>query len=222
MNRRDVVRGALAAGAGACFSRLAAAAAAAASLPPITRAIPSTGERLPVVGMGTNAYDVESAADLAERRATLAATPGLGGRVIDSARGYGRSEAVLGQLIAELGTRERFFLATKPISAPQADAKLSRALIDESFTSLRVQRIDLLQVHSLVRVDELLPLYREYKQEGRVRYIGATTASPRQHAQFIEVVRKQPLDFVQLDYSIANRVAAEDLLPLAQEKASRC
>ncbi|MET0290909.1 MAG: aldo/keto reductase [Steroidobacteraceae bacterium] len=184
----------------------------------ITRVVPSTGERIPVIGIGTNAYDVESPADLAERRDVLREMPVLGGRVIDSARGYGLSEQVLGKLIEELRNRERFFIATKPVSAPQALAVVDRKLIDESFRSLRVDVIDLLQVHSLVRFDDLMPLLREYKQDRRIRYVGATTASPSQHAQFLQVVRKHPLDFVQVDYSIANRDAARDLLPLAQER----
>jgi aryl-alcohol dehydrogenase-like predicted oxidoreductase len=161
---------------------------------------------------------VESAADIAARREVLREFPALGGRVIDTARGYGRSEAVIGQLLAELGNRDRYFIASKPVSAPQAEGVINRQLIDESFASLRVPVIDLLQVHSLVRFDDLMPLLREYKQEKRIRYVGATTAAPRQHAQFLEVMRTQPLDFVQVDYSIANRAAGQDLLPLAQRR----
>ena len=213
ITRRTALQGALAA-AGAWRESFAAQAA----LPPIIRAIPSTGERIPVVGIGANAYDVESAADIAARREVLRAFPSLGGRVIDTARGYGRSEAVIGQLLAELGNRDRYFIATKPVSAPQAEAIINRQLIDESFASLRVKVIDLMQVHSQVRFDDLMPLLREYKQEKRIRYIGATTAAPRQHAEFLQMMRRQPLDFVQVDYSIANRAAADDLLPLAQER----
>jgi len=212
--RRSLLKGVLAV-AGA--SRLASAAEPSAQ-PLIQRVIPSTGERIPVVGIGTNAYDVESSEDLATRKAVLRDFPALGGRVIDTARGYGRSEAVIGQLLAELGNRDRYFIATKPVSAPQAEALINRQLIDESFTSLRVKVIDLMQVHSLVRFNDVMPLLREYKQEKRIRYIGATTAAPRQHKEFIEVMRRQPLDFVQVDYSIANRAAAQDLLPLAQER----
>jgi aryl-alcohol dehydrogenase-like predicted oxidoreductase len=211
ITRREVLQGAAAV---AVVSGCAAAAEPAL----ITRTIPSTGERIPVVGIGSNAYDVESAADLAARKAVLREFPALGGSLIDTARGYGRSEVVIGQLLAELGNRDRYFIATKPISAPQAQAQLTRALIDESFTALRVKVIDLFQVHSLVRFDDLMPLYREYKQEKRIRYIGATTASASQHRQFIDAMRRQRLDFVQVDYSIANREAAKDLLPIAQEQ----
>ena len=212
--RRSLLKGVLAV-AGA--SRLASAAEPSAQAL-IQRVIPSSGERIPVVGIGTNAYDVESSEDLATRKEVLRDFPALGGRVIDTARGYGRSEAVIGQLLAELGNRDRYFIATKPVSAPQAEALINRQLIDESFTSLRVKVIDLMQVHSLVRFNDVMPLLREYKQEKRIRYIGATTAAPRQHKEFIEVMRSQPLDFVQVDYSIANRAAAQDLLPLAQDR----
>ena len=212
--RRSLLKGVLAV-AGA--SRLASAAEPSAQAL-IQRVIPATGERIPVVGIGTNAYDVESSEDLATRKEVLREFPALGGRVIDTARGYGRSEAVIGQLLAELGNRVRYFIATKPVSAPQAEALINRQLIDESFTSLRVKVIDLMQVHSLVRFNDVMPLLREYKQEKRIRYIGATTAAPRQHKEFIEVMRSQPLDFVQVDYSIANRAAAQDLLPLAQDR----
>lgn len=213
-SRRSMLRGSLALAGVAIAPRLAGAAAPQA----ILRAIPSTGEQLPVVGIGTNAFDVESAADLAPLREVLREMPSLGGRLIDSARGYGRSEAVLGELIAELGTRDRFFLATKPVSAPQTGARIDRALIDESFTRFRVRVIDLMQVHSQVRFADVMPLLREYKQEKRIRYVGATTAASRQHAEFLEVMRKQPLDFVQVDYSIANRDSAKELLPLAQDR----
>lgn len=196
----------------------ASAAVADSTTQPILRTIPSTGERIPVVGIGTNAFDVAGATELAPLREVLRDMPSLGGSVIDTARGYGRSEQVLGQLLSELRNRDRFFIATKAISAPQRDALLNRQLIDESFDSLRVTVVDLMQVHSLVRFDELLPIYREYKQEKRVRYIGATTAAPGQHAQFMDAMRRQPLDFVQVDYSIANRAAARDLLPLAQDR----
>lgn len=210
ITRREILKGAAAAA-------LASQCAVAAEPALIQRRIPSTGERIPVVGIGSNAYDVESPADLATRKAVLREFPSLNGRLIDTARGYGRSEVVIGQLLEELGNRDQYFIATKPISAPQAQAVLTRALIDESFTALRVKVIDLFQVHSLVRFDELLPLYREYKQEKRIRYIGATTASASQYQQFIDAMRKQKLDFVQVDYSIDNRESAKQLLPMAQD-----
>lgn len=187
-------------------------------LPAIVRKIPSTGEPMPVVGIGTNAFDVSSPEDIAARREVLRAMPELGGRLIDSARGYGRSEEVIGTLLAELGNRDRFFIATKPVSAPQASEPVTRAVIDESFSRLRTQRIDLLQVHSLLRLDDLMPLFDEYKRAGRIRYIGVTTATTRTHADLLRVMQRHALDFVQVNYSIDDRAAAQQVLPLAREK----
>jgi len=218
ISRRAALQTGLAAGVIAALGRTATHAAETAALPPILRTIPSTGEKIPVVGIGTNAYDVTSAEDLAARRQVLQTMPALGASVIDTARGYGRSEEVIGQLLTELGTRDRFFIATKPISAPQADAVITKALLDESFKSLRVSRIDLLQIHSLVRLDELMPLFQEYKQANRIRYIGVTTSSERQHPQMMAAMRRYPLDFIQVNYSIDNRTSAAQVLPLAQER----
>ena len=187
-------------------------------LPAIVRRIPSTGEEMPAVGIGTNAYDVTSPGELAARREVLRAMPELGGRLIDTARGYGRSEEVIGSLLADLGNRDRFFLATKPVSAPQAQEPVTRAVIEESFTRLQTQRIDLLQVHSLLRLDELMPLFEEYKRMGRIRYIGVTTANTQTHERLVEVMRRHRLDFIQVDYSIADRAAAQQVLPLAQDR----
>jgi aryl-alcohol dehydrogenase-like predicted oxidoreductase len=173
---------------------------------------------MPVVGIGTNGYDVSSAHDIAARLQVLRAMPELGGRLLDTARGYGRAEEVVGTLLAELGSRDRFFIATKPISAPQADVPLTQALLDESFSRLRVKRIDLLQVHSLLRLDELMPMFLDYKRAGRIRYIGATTSVSTRHEQLLTAMRRHPLDFVQVNYSIEDRSAGQDILPLAQEK----
>jgi aryl-alcohol dehydrogenase-like predicted oxidoreductase len=218
VRRRSVLRAGIAAGSWAALRPFAAMSAEVSSLPPILRRIPSTGEQMPVVGIGTNAYDVSSSEDIAARREVLRAMPDLGGRLLDTARGYGRSEDVIGGLIAELGNRDRFFIATKPISAPQADATLTQALLDESFTRLRTRRIDLLQVHSLLRLDELLPMFMEYKRAGKIRYIGATTSVSTRHGPLLEAMRRHPLDFVQVNYSIDDRSAEREILPLAQEK----
>ena len=209
----------LAGAAGLCTAlRPVATFGSEAPLPPIIRKIPSSGESLPVVGIGTNAYDVSSADDIAARREVLRALPTLGGRLIDTARGYGRSEEVIGELLTELGNRERFFIATKPVSAPQANDPVTRSVLDESFRRLRTQRIDLLQVHSLLRLDDLMPLFEEYKRAGRIRYIGVTTATARTHDEMVKVMRGHSLDFIQVDYSIEDRAAAEQVLPLAKEK----
>lgn len=217
VSRRSVLALTGAAAFGAAVSPLGAFASEHL-LPAIVRRIPSTGEEMPAVGIGTNAYDVTSPGELAARREVLRAMPELGGRLIDTARGYGRSEEVIGSLLADLGNRDRFFLATKPVSAPQAQEPVTRAVIEESFTRLQTQRIDLLQVHSLLRLDELMPLFEEYKRMGRIRYIGVTTANTQTHERLVEVMRRHRLDFIQVDYSIADRAAAQQVLPLAQDR----
>jgi len=218
VSRRDALRLVAAAGVCTAIGPHTAAADDALALTPILRKIPSTGEQVPVIGIGGNGYDVSEPKDIAVRREVLQAMPELGGRIIDTARGYGRSEEVIGSLLAELGSRERFFIATKPLSAPQADAVITRDLVEESFRKLRTDRIDLLQVHSLLRLDELIPLFMEYKRAGRVRYIGVTTSVERQHAQMLEAMRRHPIDFIQVNYSIENRAVEQHILPLALEK----
>jgi aryl-alcohol dehydrogenase-like predicted oxidoreductase len=218
ISRRQILRAGIAAGIVATTQRaLAATADAAQATPLITKPIPSTGERLPVVGLGTNNYSVTSAEDLAPRREVLTQMPALGGTVIDTAPAYGRSEIVVGDLLAELGNRDRLFLATK-VTAPDGDPERGRTMFDESFRRLRTSRIDLMQVHNLDGVDVLMPALRSAKEAKRVRYIGVTTSRTEQYPQMLEALRRHPLDFIQVDYSIDNRAAAEQVLPLAQER----
>jgi aryl-alcohol dehydrogenase-like predicted oxidoreductase len=215
-------RQALQAGIGACVAAAAPRALGAQTEPvggaPLVRKpIPSSGERLPVIGLGTNNYNVTSAEDLELRREVLRRMPDLGGTVVDTAPAYGRSEVVLGELMTALGNRDRFFLATK-VTAPAGDAAQGRAMLDESFRRLRTPRIDLMQVHNLDGVDVLMPVLREAKDAKRIRYVGVTTSNAAQYPRMLEVMRRYPLDFIQVDYSIDNREAAAEVLPLAQER----
>jgi aryl-alcohol dehydrogenase-like predicted oxidoreductase len=192
------------------------ASSAAAPLAPILRAIPSTGEKIPVVGVGTNAYGVTAAPELAALRDVLKEMPALGGAVIDTARAYGTSEEVIGKLLTDLGNRAKFFLASKtPLGGDIAGGK---SVLDASFRRLQVSKIDLLQIHNLYGVDELMPHYHDYKTAGKIRYIGITTSVDRQYDQLLEAMNKHKFDFVQVDYSVGNRGAADRVLPLAQEK----
>lgn len=216
VSRRHVLQAGLAGGAGLALASRLAWAADAASLPLITRSIPSTGEKIPAVGVGTNAYGVATPEELATIKAVLQRMPELGGKVIDTARGYGTSEVVIGQLLAELGNRDKFFLCTKtPLSG---DVSGGAAVLEESFKRLKVDRIDLLQVHNFLGLDELMPRFLEYKQAKKIRYIGVTTSVDQQYPQMLAALRKYKLDFIQVDYSIDNRSAADEVLPLAQEK----
>lgn len=214
--RRLLKLGALA-GAGALI-RPAFAAESREALPLITRPIPSTGERLPVIGLGTNAYSVTSAEDLAMRREVLRRMPELGGTVVDTAPAYGRSEEVIGQLVADIGNRDKLFLATKVTT--NTDAAAGRAMIEESFKRLRTKHIELIEVHNLTGTEILLPVLAEYKADKRIRYLGVTTSNDAQHAATADLLRKHRLDFVQVNYSIDDRESAKELLPLAQERGT--
>jgi aryl-alcohol dehydrogenase-like predicted oxidoreductase len=181
------------------------------------KAIPSTGEQLPVIGLGTNRYGV---GDDADKRALLRAALGrfheLGGTVIDTAPMYRSSEAVLGDLIADLGIRGDLFVATKVDREEGAEA--THAQVRESMRRLKTDMLDLLQVHNLIAWQDALPVLREWKQEGKVRYIGITTSRTRQYDEFEKVMRQEDLDFIQINYSLEQREAAERILPLAAER----
>lgn len=169
-----------------------------------------------MIGLGTNNYSVTEARDLAARREVLERMAALGGKVIDTAPAYGRSELVVGELLEGLGNRDRYFLATK-VTAPDGDAARGRAMLDESFRRLRTARIDLMQVHNLDGVEAMMPALRDAKAAKRIRYIGVTTSRAGQYPQMLEAMRRYPLDFIQVDYSIDNRAAADQVLPLAAE-----
>src|SRR5688572_25297196 len=134
-----------------------AAAQVAKGLPLITKPIPSTGERLPVIGLGTNAYSVNTPEQMAPLREVLERMPQLGGTVVDTARAYGRSEAVIGEILQGLGTRKQFFLATKtPIGG---DFSNPEAVLEVSFKALRTGVIDLMQIHMMAGLAAMMPLF---------------------------------------------------------------
>lgn len=184
----------------------------------ITRVIPSSGETLPAIGIGTaRRYDVTTAEEKAPIRDTLREFPRLGGKVIDTAPSYGQAEAVTGELVAELGIRDRLFLATK-VSVRGTDAAPGIAQMEESFKKLRTDRIDLMQVWNLGGTATLLPVLREMQQAKKIRYIGVTTSSDQQYPALEQLMNSERLDFIQIDYAADNRNAAERILPLAKEK----
>ena len=179
---------------------------ATAVLPRILKAIPSTGEKLPAVGLGTDQFRADERANI---QAEIQRLPQLGGSVIDTAAAYGDSETLIGEAVAALGTRDKLFLATKLTAEDSFNRSLER---------LRTQHIDLLQVHNLEGVEALLPVMRKWKEAGKIRYIGITTSRVGQHSHMVEYMRQYPLDFVQVDYSLANRDAAASVLPTALER----
>lgn len=214
LSRRTLVAAGFGAGVYVALGPLARAASPPAPL--ITRPIPSTGEQLPVIGLGTNAYGVTDPAEYAARKEVLEKMPDLGGKVIDTAHGYGDSELVIGRALKELGNRERFFLASK--TPLRGDVSDGRSLVEESFRRLQVEKLDLMQVHNLYGLDTFMPLLLELKAVGRIRYVGMSTSSDEQYAAFLEALGRYPVDFLQVDYSIGNRGAAERILPFALEK----
>jgi len=181
---------------------------------PIMKTIPSTGEKLPAMGIGTNGFRHGESGEL---RAVLKRMRELGGTVIDSAAAYGDSEAVIGQALADLALRGQMFLATK-LTAGGFLGGGGRASFERSLDRLKAEHIDLLQVHNLDGVDTLMPLMQAWKKSGKIRYLGVTTSRTSQHAELLEVMRKYPLDFIQVDYSIANREAATSVFPFALER----
>jgi aryl-alcohol dehydrogenase-like predicted oxidoreductase len=210
ISRRQFLEAGAIAGLGTLLVRPAGAAEPPASpLPLITRAIPVSGEKLPAIGIGTDAFDEGARDDI---RDELKRMSELGGSVIDTSDDYGDSEAIIGEALASLGIRDKMFLATKISGGGGAD------VFQRSLERLRTQRVELLQVHNLNGVDKLVPAMQSWKKAGKIRYYGVTTSRGSQHAELLDIMRHYPLDFIQVDYSIANRDAADSVLPLALER----
>jgi aryl-alcohol dehydrogenase-like predicted oxidoreductase len=192
--------------------------------PLLQRAIPSTGELIPVIGLGSSATfaTVARAEDVSALKAVFQAMADRGARVFDTAPSYGASEQVAGDIVNELGIADKLFWATKVNVAGRggnaADPAAARAQIEKSFTIFKQPKIDLMQVHNMGDPATQLPIVREFKKAGRVRYVGITTTFPNQYAQLIEVMRNEPLDFIGVDYAADNRDVEEVILPLALEK----
>ena len=216
------------------FSRrrfLAAAAAAAATrglpalaaAPIASRAIPSSGEMLPLIGLGTAiVFDIgEDAAQRAERRAVLQTLLDGGGRLVDTAPSYGRAESVVGELLGELGAKEKAFVATK-VRVAERDA--AEAEMRRSRERLRTTRFDLMQLHNVGASDAQtaaqLALLREWKAQGICRYVGITHYLDHAHDRLIEVMRREKPDFIQVNYSLADRGVEQRLLPAARDSGT--
>jgi aryl-alcohol dehydrogenase-like predicted oxidoreductase len=190
----------------------------------LMRAVPSTGERLPIVGLGSSATfsQVARSEDVSALRDVLSTMVEHGGTVFDTAPSYGASEEVAGRIAHELGITDRIFWATKVNVAPRgggaADAAAARAQVEDSFRKLRTEQIDLIQVHNLGDVPTQLGILQGLKEQGRVRYTGVTTTSPQQYDALQSIMRNEPLDFIGIDYAIDNRDVETSILPLAQER----
>ena len=215
---------------------LGASAGALAMLPPrlfaadehgplITRPIPSTGEQLPIIGLGSASTFSQAAGqnDVDAVRAVLAKMIELGGRVFDTAPGYGASEQLAGKIVKEIDTKHQIFWATKLNVAgwggSTADPKAARAQVAASFDRLGRDKIDLIQVHNVADLDGQFPILRELKQQGRVRYIGTTSTFKGQYDVLERFMKAtNDCDFIGIDYSVDNLSAEERILPLAQDR----
>jgi len=217
VSRREFLS--LGAGIGVAAALRSAPACAAASPIP-TRSIPRTGERLPVVGLGTAiVFDIgDDAARRAERRAVIQTMLEGGGRVIDTAPSYGTAETVLGELLAAMQSRDKVFLATK-VRAARRDAAITE--MEQSLRRLRSDKLDLMQIHNPGtdpgETAAQIELLREWKEKGIFRHIGVTHFQEIANERLIELMRRGKLDFVQVNYSMAERSVERRLLAVAAE-----
>lgn len=222
VDRRQYLGMTLAAGAALGLAPRFSIGAADESL--LARAIPSSGERIPVVGLGSSATfrSVAEREDVATLRDVLEALVERGARIFDTAPSYGASEEVAGRLARELGITKKIFWATKVNVAPRgggaADPAGARAQIEESFRRFGVETMDLIQVHNLGDIPVQLGLLTELKAAKRVRYIGVTSTNKEQYSDLARVMREEPLDFIGVDYAVDNRDVEETILPLAAER----
>jgi diketogulonate reductase-like aldo/keto reductase len=178
----------------------------------MSRKIPLSGEELPAIGLGTwQVFDAGSdAAARAPLREVLAAFAKAGGKLVDSSPMYGSAEAVAGELAAELGLREKLFMATKVWTRGREDGIRE---MERSFQRMKVKQMDLMQVHNLLDADTHLKTLAGWKAQGRVRYLGITHYAASAHAGVERQLKKQKVDFLQINYSLAEREAEHRLLP---------
>ena len=206
--RRTLLKGLVAAA-------LLPATALAGQQSPILRRIPGSGETLPAIGLGTwRTFDVAESADLAAARETLKLFSEQGGRVVDSSPMYGRAEAVVGRLAADLGLGGKIFLATK-VWTEGREAGIRQ--MEESMRRMGSPRIDLMQIHNLVDAATHARTLREWKEAGRIRYWGITHYLAGAYAEVERFLVAEKPDFLQINYSLAEPESGERLLPLARD-----
>jgi aryl-alcohol dehydrogenase-like predicted oxidoreductase len=183
---------------------------------PLRRAIPSTGEKLPVIGLGSAVtFDVPfNSPKVTDITEVITRFVNRGGKVIDSSPSYGNAESLIGQIAGKSGLTDSLFIATK-VRARGREAGVAQ--IEQSLGRFQRRKIDLIQVHNLVDVDAQMSALRESKSKGKIRYTGITYSEPQGFAEIERNMRSQRPDFVQINYSIVDRGAAQRILPLAQE-----
>lgn len=216
VSRRDLLTGVSALAFGASVGALGwPRGAAAAAL--IERAIPSSGEKLPIIGLGTaRVYDVEAGdPKLPVLKATIETFVKEGGKVIDCSPTYGEAEAVVGRIVNELGARDKVFYATKISTEGEAEGM---AQVNAALRQWNTNRFDLLQVHNMKDFATQIRTIRRLKDEGKVRYVGVTTSFRRDYDRYVELLRTEKLDFMQINYSLMQPESGDRVLPAAQDR----
>jgi len=221
ISRRDAVKLGLGAGAALTLGRGTLFAESLAASQPgglIQRAIPSSGEKLPVIGIGTAVlYQAPTPEQIPPLRDTLKRFPELGGKILDSAPGYGRAEIVTGDIIAELKNRDKYFIATKVSVRGGGDRAAVVAQMEESFKRYHTDRIDLMQIWNVSNPDLIAPVLDEWKSQKKIRYTGITSSSKQQYDALEAAMKKYKYDFIQIDMAIDNRSAQDRVIPLAKD-----
>ena len=221
VTRRDLLRYTGAAGTLLCAGPQLLAADSGEM---IRRAIPSSGEKIPMMGLGSSATfsRLAGSGDVSALREVFRTLTENGGTVFDTAPSYGDSEEVAGEIVNDLAVEEKIFWATKVNVAPRgggkADPDAARAQIETSFKRIGTPTIDLIQVHNLADIPTQLAILKDLKEEGRVRYIGTTSTNADSYDHLVDVMREEPLDFIGVDYAVDNRESAKMILPLARER----
>jgi aryl-alcohol dehydrogenase-like predicted oxidoreductase len=214
LTRRELL--AAGAGTGICMGLPRSAAAVLQDTNTvISKPIPSTGETLPVIGLGANRWVANDNDMLVRLDETLSTFTSQGGRVIDTAPSYRSSETALGNLIAEQDLQDAFFLATK---VDRTEAAEGLARMQASLEKLRTDSVDLMQIHNMRGAESQLENLLQWQADGRIRYIGLTTSHVDQYAEMEELMNRYPVDFIQLNYSLIGRQAENRLLPMAADK----
>ena len=230
LSRRDALKVGVGAGLALALGGRTASAAPALSFVPlqagglIERAIPSSGERVPIIGMGTaRNYEQPTPDDIPPLRDVIRRFPEMGGRVLDTAPSYGRAEVVVGELMAELKNRDKYFIATKVSLGGRGGgggggAEAATASLERSLARFGTDRLDLMQIWNMSQPDVLLPILDDWKAAGKIRYTGITTSSDRQYRGLETFMTSRKADFIQIDFAIDNRNAQDRILPLAADR----
>lgn len=213
ISRRVVIQTGLLAGLGAALPRVLLAAD---GTPLITKVIPATGEKIPVMGVGTNQF---GRVEYTAVRDVLKRMHELGGTLIDTAAMYGESEVQIGKALEELGLTQKMFIVTKFNAPGQAGTPAAVGGVESIERSFqRLKKIDLLFIHSVSSIESMMPTLLDMKKQGRVRYIGVSSTRANEYGQIAEAMKKYPLDFVQIKYSIGDRAVETEILPLAVQR----